>query len=101
MHIIEILIFSFFFIVIVVSQLNHMAINALKGYPDDYESAGRPEPARTIGLMNWKYTQYLLGGGFENIEDSKSVNKLKIARYGVVLSICYFVSMVCYLLISN
>jgi len=92
---------SYFVIVIVVAQLNHSAIKALKGYPEYYEFAGKPEPGWTTGLMNLKYTQYLLGGNFESIEDRKSINKLKIARYGLVFSICYFVGMVFYLFLLD
>ena len=101
MHIIEIFIFSFLFIVIVVSQLSHIAIKALKKHAEEYDAAGKPEPGWTVGLMNWRFTQYLLGGNFQDIEDEKCIAKLKRARVGVLLSFSYFILMVFYLLLLN
>ena len=80
-------------------QLSHIAIKALKEHTENYEAVGKPEPG--WALWNLKFAQYLLNGNFKDIEDKKCMAKLKRARFGFILGICYFIAMVFFAVLSN
>ena len=94
MDLIEILFGIFFLTVIVSSQLHHIAISALKEAPKEYERVGSPEPGFTVGIMNFKYLQYVLAGDFSRIEKRWIIEKLKRARYGQFVYFITFLGLV-------